>query len=497
MNGCPPFSVFEDEVTGLVPPAAPVPAIVLEGECTAHGAAGTFRLTADSDGRFLLVIESALPERLGFDGTTAWAVDWSGMPRSLGPGESRAERVGILAWTRRFIASSLLEAGRATLDADSTSGIPRTLRRTGLEGSETWTFEGSIDAEGLPVPRFVRVTVDGEATKEFEVTRATRFADSGSDSFSRPTGRPRDIRFDPAASSRIPITRARTGHVLTKVSIDGNTPAWFILDTGAGGSAILDSSLGARLPGASLGTVPAIGVLGVMHMNVRRAASLRVGPLTIEHPFILEQDLSFLSPIHDEPVLGILGYDLFSRVVATIELGEDSIEIHDPAAPPESLAWEPLTLELCVPLVPGGYEGGRRGLFRIDIGAAGPGFGNVAFHSPTVRNERLLEGRSLQHAQLGADPISFGVLDYFEMGGCRFEAPTVVFAGAETGPLSDADTAGNLGVDFLKAFRLVLDYPRGRFAFARKECPKWTNAGHPHPERTPSAHDEETTPAPR
>ncbi len=484
---------------------APVSALVFEGTSTVYGSAGSFRLVTEPDGRFLLVIEGPLPERLGFDGTTAWAVDWSGMPRTLGPGESRAERIGILAWTRPKIAAETLAAARAAQSAGE--GTTRTLTRTGLEGTEVWTYEGSIDAGGFSAPRRVHVTLGGEPSRTFEVARAARHDGGDASAYERPRARPGDVRFDPARPSRISIVRARSGHVLAKVSIDGATPAWFILDTGAGGAAVLDTSIGAALDGPALGTVPAIGVFGVMHMAAKRGRTLAIGPVVIERPFLLEQDLSFLAGIHDEPILGILGYDLFARVVAVIDLGEDAIDLFDPAAieaggarspaapeaaPAAAFAravggaprpWEPLTLDLRVPQVPGADEKGRRGQFRIDIGAAGPGFGNVAFHTPTVRAEKLLEGRSLRRAQLGADPIAFGTLEYFELGGCSFDDPTVLFAEAESGPLADAETAGNLGVDFLKPFRLVLDYSRERFAFARKECPKWTNAGHPDPTR--------------
>ncbi len=46
-----------------------------------------------------------------------------------------------------------------------------------------------------------------------------------------------------------------------------------------------------------------------------------------------------------------------------------------------------------------------------------------------------------------------------------FENPNVVFAIDRQGPLGDEYLEGNIGVDFLKPFRLVLDFPNKRAAF--------------------------------
>jgi hypothetical protein len=57
-----------------------------------------------------------------------------------------------------------------------------------------------------------------------------------------------------------------------------------------------------------------------------------------------------------------------------------------------------------------------------------------------------------------------GKLEWFELGGQRFETLTMQFAQTELGALTDRYTVGNLGQEVLDDYRLVFDYPNGRIA---------------------------------
>jgi hypothetical protein len=119
-----------------------------------------------------------------------------------------------------------------------------------------------------------------------------------------------------------------------------------------------------------------------------------------------------------------------------------------------------------VPVVSATFEGNRKGLFRIDAGLSGPnGVGNVICHAPTVRGLHLLRGRDTDRMKLGASNVAMGHVAWFKLAGHRFENPKVVFAIDPQGPLGDEYLEGNIGVDFLKPFHLVLDLPNERVAF--------------------------------
>ena len=61
-----------------------------------------------------------------------------------------------------------------------------------------------------------------------------------------------------------------------------------------------------------------------------------------------------------------------------------------------------------------------------------------------------------------------GTLEWFELGGQRFDKPRVVFAEADKGALANEYVDGNLGQAFFRPFRLFFDYGRERIALVKK-----------------------------
>jgi hypothetical protein len=189
--------------------------------------------------------------------------------------------------------------------------------------------------------------------------------------------------------------------------------------------------------------------------------------MTLVRPFILQMDLSFARKAMGNDVVGVIGYDLLSRCIAEISVAEGTIEVHDPSRyKPQSAQWQKLTLNQALPLVEARFEGNRKGLFRIDVGAAGPA-GTVVFHAPAVEDLQLLKGRTVAQTKIGPTRVALGKIAWFELAGHRFENPQVIFALDRQGPLGDEYEEGNLGVEFLKPFRLILDYTRERISLVQ------------------------------
>lgn len=166
---------------------------------------------------------------------------------------------------------------------------------------------------------------------------------------------------------------------------------------------------------------------------------------------------------------GIVGWDLFCRSVVELDVAARSVSVHARNAfPATELRWQPLRFSDNHPIVECRFEGDRQGLFRLDTGAAT----SVTFHSPAVKAMKLLDGRETKPQMLGGvgggTPIEQGPLEWFEIGGKRFEKPTVTFAKGDVGPLADKYTVGNVGQVFLRPFRIVLDYAGARIAFVEK-----------------------------
>jgi hypothetical protein len=118
------------------------------------------------------------------------------------------------------------------------------------------------------------------------------------------------------------------------------------------------------------------------------------------------------------------------------------------------------------PAVRARFEGDREGVFRLDTGSDD----TVTFHTPAVERFKLLGGRSTAPTRSGGvggiSSGQTGTLEWFELGGHRFERPKVGFATAREGAFADDYMVGNIGTGFLGAFVMVFDYTNRRIAFA-------------------------------
>ena len=132
-----------------------------------------------------------------------------------------------------------------------------------------------------------------------------------------------------------------------------------------------------------LGTAAVTSVLGNEPSSIVQATSIEIGPMTVAKPFFVTMELGFVREGMKEDVFGIIGHDLLSRCVSEITLADDSIRLFDPKTYRLGTGtWQPLRFNQSVPVIAGTFEGNRQGLFRIDLGAGGPGgFGNVVFHA--------------------------------------------------------------------------------------------------------------------
>jgi hypothetical protein len=182
--------------------------------------------------------------------------------------------------------------------------------------------------------------------------------------------------------------------------------------------------------------------------------------------FLVAMDLAPLSAAFGLNVQGIIGYDLFSRCAVDLTVARNALSLHDVKNHElDGLRWLPLALPLRHPAVIAKAAGVPEGPFRLDLGAAGGPAGNVIFHGSTVEKFHLLDGREVKRVQAGKLHLGVGQIAWFELAGHRFEKPHVLFALDTDGVLGEPGTLGNIGVEFLRPFRIVFDYSRLRIAF--------------------------------
>jgi hypothetical protein len=461
--------------------------VLIEGKATRYESPGRFTLRFAPSGKFLQELGGPLPESFGCDGATYWTVGLSGVFRKLELFDRDSEQLWFAMSTGYWLANpardsiALAKEGsdphqvvleirqgrlKAKLYVSRATWLPVMLKRPDTSGGETWSYSNYRDDLGWKLPGKINVELGGGGHDLYEVDSVAVAPSTSAAVYEPAKKRLTDTRFNPAVAGTLPVKRSLTGHVLVHPKIDGLDLGWLIFDTGAGESTILDPSAVAKLKLSPLGSSSITSFLGPTHSRILRGESLEIGPMTVAKPILVEMDLKFIRDAMGPEVVGIIGYDLFSRCVAEITLGENSVKICDPARyQGEGLPWQKLTLNKRMPLIPATFEGERNGLFCIDVGASGGVFSNVAFHASAVKDMQLLKGRKLTETKLGERRVAYGKIAWFNLAGHRFENRNAEFALDPEGVFSDPYVEGNLGVEFLKPFRIVLDYTRDRVAF--------------------------------
>lgn len=459
----------------------------LEGRARFFGAEGDFELVTDAAGRFLWSVRSEMPMTRGYDGRTAWERDWADTPQVLALEQREVALLESWLVTGHWAGGVMLPsaadeeppAGHALLDLALKDGRMRLelafARETGLPaagayGNSKVEFSDWREALGRRWPFRVEFERENGAVDWIELSSVGEAPHYVRSPFAPQLGRPQDTSFRSELAPDLETFRAPSGHLLVPALVDGVEGRWFIFDTGAGANTI-DAEFAAELGMEPIGAVAAKGVGGVVDARFVRGKSLELGALRVAEPVFLELDLSFLSGVMGKEIGGVLGYGVFARAVCEVDMVEGEVRVHDPASYElRGAEWQGLVLHGRHPCVEAEFEGGRRALFKIDTGA---GSGTLAFHAQAVRELELLEGRETSAAMSGGVgglvPMRQGRLEYFELGGRRFDDPEVSFATADRGAYDDVYVVGTIGGAFLEPFVLVLDYSGRRVAFLERD----------------------------
>ncbi len=258
----------------------------------------------------------------------------------------------------------------------------------------------------------------------------------------------------------------RARHVWLRASIDGGREEDFLFDTGASVT-VLDSSwaaqhgiqvqgmmqaAGAGASGSiSFATLPSLAVKGPDGDGIE-VHDLRVGVLTVTPMF---------SRYFWRNFAGILGYDVISRFVVTIDYDSGRLVLHDP----KTFRYDgrapalPMKLNGTVPSIEATLDGKYAGQFRLDVGSSS----TVDIHTPFARRygleRRLRDAREVSGAGFGGTFSSvLGRMRSMTLGASTWRDPMVTVARAEEGAFASEDFAGNIGNRILERFRVTLDY---------------------------------------
>jgi hypothetical protein len=286
--------------------------------------------------------------------------------------------------------------------------------------------------------------------------------------FTMPGDAASDVRWlGKSGVARLPFDyRAR--HVWLKASVNGGPPEDFLFDTGASVT-VLDSSWAAEHGVKTEGRMQAAGAGAAGGASFATIGSLRVAGTNgdgIEVPNVKVATLDVnpgFEPLMWRRMAGILGYDVISRFVVTIDYDDSVLVLHEPQAWKYEGSEKPLPMVMngTVPALTGTFDGTEAGLFRLDVGSSS----TVDVHAPFAKRHEL-RGRmkrtvSVQGVGFGGTFLSeIGRLGSMSLGPYEWDDPIVSISGATVGAFASEDFAGNIGNRVLERFRVTLDYNR-------------------------------------
>lgn len=446
-------------------------------------------LTMTPAGSFVLEQTGPIPLTRALGAKGPWRVDIGGETAMLALGEAESARLFGAACTgswldekpaveldlsveaskttenRVYLAFALkggLTHGEISIDRKTWRPAEWTMRAGSK--TETVTFNGELMLEGAWLPKEV-IEYGREGSSSTYTFEAAASAPQYFRSPYEPASlKASDIAFDAGVPAALESKRARTGHALVKVLVDGR-PGWFIFDTGAG-TTVIDKAFAEAGGLKPFGAVQAVGVGGSVSTGFVRPKTLTAGPATQTDALLAQLDLSAIAKAMGEPIDGVLGYNIMHRTIARLSTADGAVSLHDPATfDDRGLVWFPLIVYDRHACVAGTFEG-HEGVFTLDTGA---GTQPVSMHFPTVERFKMLEGRETTDSSAGGVggnvKMKAGKLAWLEVGGRREENVRASFAVEEKGVFGNPFTAGHLSIKQLGPRDVVFDYAGGRIAF--------------------------------
>jgi PDZ domain/Aspartyl protease len=423
----------------------------------------------------------------GFDGRIAWQQDLSGTIRTQGGGAkpaqaiSQAYRNAALWWASDRGHAAIIDRGTTEvrgrrfdiLDITPRGGQPFTawfdaqthLLESVLQsnGADTTTisFSDYRSVSGCMLPG--KTVVDegyGEQYRHTAILSAASITQAlPQTAYAAPQRAITDFSFSGHADRVTVPFRLQNNHIVTDVKINGQGPFNIILDTG--GMAALTPATAKALAVASRGNAPVTGVgSGVDSTSFAHDVSFQIGGLTLHGQTALVSELEAPQP-NATALHGMLGYELFRRVVVQVNYRDQTLTLIDPAKFEPAGAGTRLHFDFTehMPEVAGSFDG-ISGRFRVDTGARS----ELTLSSPFVEEHQVLE--RYPHSVEAVSGSGIGGVSRahvsrangLQLGAVQFSNIIAEFSSAKKGAFADPTYAGNVGGGLLKRYTVTFDY---------------------------------------
>jgi predicted aspartyl protease len=417
--------------------------------------------------------EETIRVEQGHDETLLLGAAFGELPARLDPGAAGTGEAVVVVWGPRGSATRFrAEAATGRLrsvefrDRDPRGGGGRAVQRSDFDdwrafgpGGSPW----SSPRAGWGPARSLD-HVDGEAFAESVIDTVDLGAAFDDSIFARPGSH--EATVGPSRRTIVPLVR-QGDHHFVQVRVGGGAPRLFLVDTGAGMTALSQDF--ARELGMAGGEPVEISELGgATAAEAVPLPPLTVGTFTLTHARGLVLDLEPLRSALGEDVAGILGFSSLARYAVTFDFANGTIELAENAqarTPGAGGARVPFDMVAGQVIVPVSVDGGSETGFLLDSGAW------RTFLPPEVA-DRLAVPADLRLPGIPSSGAAGSTLEAdalrvrsLTIGQLEVSRPIVLVPSAADSVGRRAFQAvtrarGVLGADILRRFRLTVDFPR-------------------------------------
>jgi predicted aspartyl protease len=268
----------------------------------------------------------------------------------------------------------------------------------------------------------------------------------------------------PTMVAGIPFRLTQGGNplILVPVFVEGKGPYEFILDTGASIS-LLSSELGRSLGVVVTGTEEGMGAGGALTIELGRIETLSIGDTEVHDVEVgLTEELSRIGEVVKAKIDGDLGYNVLKHFQVTIEYGQNVLSLSKANGEPGRDGAVPFEIAAVKPLIilPVEVNGSGPYRFCLDTGTS------MTAISPSLAARLGISMRPGARQGMGAGgriSVSFGRLASLAVGHHRVGDLDVTSADffSSIAQACGTDFDGIVGYNFLKSYRVTIDYPAG------------------------------------
>ncbi|HLK22846.1 MAG TPA: pepsin/retropepsin-like aspartic protease family protein [Bryobacteraceae bacterium] len=466
-------------------------AVHTQGTIETGGVKGTFERWSTWRGEFHMTIDlgGAIHQENIFDGKQGWAMDASGSVHDLSGGNLRSAISSAYEASESFffagrLAGEIVFIGRdaaqfayvirlepaggnpVTVFLDENTLLPKREETMGPLGNKrTLTIVDWLDSDGI---KFPARTVQSSGDAKFDITTTVERVDTNptlaANLFTRPAEAAAQFRFANGAHQTTVPVEVYGEHIFLPVRVNGEM-GWFFLDSGAG-SSVVTKEFAQKIQLASNGAMRAVGANGATSLAIAKNVVLGLPNLDFPLPSVTVLDSAAALPSLGREWNGLLGYDVFSRLVVRVDYQRKQVTFADPAFfdPQKPAASLPLSFLGNWPLVPVKIVLPSGSPIEtkcfLDTGAGGLMLSNsfAAANALTSTNGAgSILGTAGETKRVGI------VIAELQLGPYVLRDLNAGLApGAKEGALASPDIGALAGGEILRRFVVTFDYPHHR-----------------------------------